>query len=278
VVPNIRAVRQTAIAFENRDSLIGSKAQQLQGDGSEFDALRDYVPGLDHRAIDWKHTARHRSLVCKEFRAERNHQIVIALDNGRLMGEPIGGIAKLDHAMTGALQLSYAAQRDGDRVGMAVFNADLEQSLPPVGGPGGFTRLQRIAADIAYTTTETNFTLSLMRIATQLKRRSLIIVMTDFEDTITAEHMIENIGRLAQRHLVLFVTFAETGLEKMRLAKVNSLEDMGRAVVADTGLRERRIVLERLRRLGVECIETSPEKFGTELLNSYIRIKQRDEI
>ena len=41
-------------------------------DGSEFDSMREYVPGLDHRAMDWKASARHTKLLCQQFRAERN--------------------------------------------------------------------------------------------------------------------------------------------------------------------------------------------------------------
>ncbi|MEQ8709703.1 MAG: DUF58 domain-containing protein [Rhodospirillales bacterium] len=278
VIPNVRAVRRAAIAFDARDSLFGSKPQLLQGDGSEFDALREYVPGLDHRSIDWKQSARHRQLICKEFRTERNHQIIMAVDNGRLMGEPVAGIAKLDHAMTAALQLGYIALRDGDRIGLYGFNADVDAGMPPVGGPQGFTVVRRIAAEIGYTGAETNFTLSLTRIAATLNRRSLIIVLTDFEDTVSAELMMDNIARLSRRHLVLFVTFANRTLETLRSSPVDGLADMGRAIVADAALRDRRIVLERLRRMGVDCIETTPEQFGTDLLNSYMNLKRRDAI
>lgn len=278
VVPNIVAVRRTAIAFDSRESLFGPKPQFLQGDGSEFDALRDYVPGLDHRSIDWKHTARHRKLVCKEFRTERNHQIVVAIDSGRLMAETIDGVAKLDHAVTGAMQLGYMAFREGDRFGLYSFNADIALAMPPVGGAHSFPLLRRKAADIAYSSDETNYTLSFTRLAGELNRRSLIVVMTDFEDTVTAELMLDNLARLARRHLVLFVTFSETALETARSGSVHSLEDVGRAVVADTALRDRQVVLENLRRRGIDCIETTPARFGTDLLNRYIEIKRRDSI
>ena len=73
-----------------RASSPGLKVERYLGDGSEFESLREYVPGLDHRAIDWKASARHRKLLCQEFRAERNHQVVLAIDAGQLMSEPLG--------------------------------------------------------------------------------------------------------------------------------------------------------------------------------------------
>ena len=278
ILPNIVAVRRAALTFSSQDSLHGNKPQLLQGNGSEFDALRDYVPGLDHRSIDWKHTARHRALVCKEFRTERNHQIIIAIDNGRLMGDEVGGITKLDHAVTGALQLGFIAGREGDRFGLYAFNADIDLSMPPVGGRSGFQHLQRMAADIGYTGAETNFTLSLTRISADLNRRSLIVVITDFEDTITAGLMMDSLARLTKRHLVLFVTFSEQTLDEISRNRIAGLADIGRAVVADTALRDRQLVFEKLRRFGVDCIETTPDRFGSDLLNRYISIKQRDSI
>ena len=113
VVPNIRAVRAAALRFFSRDAVHGLRVAPQVGGGSEFDALREYVPGMDHRAIDWKHSARHRKLVCKEFRAERNQQIMIAFDTGRLMTEPMAGISKLDHAINAGLLLSYISLRVG---------------------------------------------------------------------------------------------------------------------------------------------------------------------
>ncbi|PID80989.1 hypothetical protein CSB20_04585, partial [bacterium DOLZORAL124_64_63] len=119
VVPDIQGVHRAALAFfGSKDFLAGLKREEYSGDGSEFDRLREFVPGLDHRAIDWKASARHCKLLSREFRAERNHQVVIAIDTGHLMGETIGGIPKLDHAINAGLLLCWYSLRAGDRVGL----------------------------------------------------------------------------------------------------------------------------------------------------------------
>src|SRR5262249_51363 len=68
VVPNVRGVRSSVLQFLSRETLYGNKVQEQKGEGTEFEALRDYVTGMDSRFIDWKHSARHRKLVSKEFR------------------------------------------------------------------------------------------------------------------------------------------------------------------------------------------------------------------
>ena len=278
ISPNVGAVRQTAVQFADPTALYGVKPQFQQGEGSEFEALREYVPGLDPRAIDWKHSARHMSLVCKEFRSERNHQIVLAFDTGHLMSEPLDGIAKLDHAVNAGLQLGYVSLRAGDRIGLYGFDSQVRVTSQPVGGVASFWRLQRAASELAYGQDETNFTLGLSSLAARLDRRSLIILQTEFVDTITAELMLENVERLSGRHLVLFVCLRDPLLADTVDAAPATLNSLARSVIADEFLRERRVVLERLRRLGVHCLDVRADRIGPALINRYLEIKRRELI
>ena len=107
VLPNVRGVHGSALQFYMQEAIYGIKTQLQQGEGAEFDALREYMVGLDSRFIDWKHSARHRKLLCKEFRTERNHQVMMAFDTGYLMLEPVDGIARLDHAINAGLVLAW---------------------------------------------------------------------------------------------------------------------------------------------------------------------------
>ena len=122
VVPNVRGVQTAALQFITNEAIFGEKVQQ-KGEGTEFEALREYRPGHDIRFIDWKHSARHRKLLTKEFRTERNHHIVLAFDTGHLMMEPLGGIPRLDHAINAGLRLGWVSLRAGDLVGTFGFDA-----------------------------------------------------------------------------------------------------------------------------------------------------------
>jgi uncharacterized protein (DUF58 family) len=116
-------VREDAVRMLARDALIGAKTQIDRGEGSEFEALRDFQPGMDRRAIDWKQSARHAHLLAKEFRTERNHHVVMALDCGRAMCEPVGGAPRIDRAINAGLLLAYACLRSGDRAGFFAFDS-----------------------------------------------------------------------------------------------------------------------------------------------------------
>ena len=277
VVPNIGAVRAVALRmFSDHNFMAGMKVEKYLGEGSEYEALREYVPGLDHRAIDWKASARHRKLLCQEFRAERNHQVVLAVDAGQLMSEPVSGVPKLDHAINAAILLGWFCLRTGDRVGMIGFDEKVRQWAEPAGGMHTFQRIQAMSADIDYRTVETNYTLTLAELSTRLRRRSLVVLFTDFLDTVTAELMIDNIARLARRHLVLFVAVRDPSLETRALARPRSLGALHEAVVAGDFARERHVVLERLRRAGAHCIDAAPAGFSMALVNRYLDIKRRE--
>jgi uncharacterized protein (DUF58 family) len=279
VVPNIRPVKTAALRFlTDREFRAGLKIERYKGEGTEFDSLKEYVAGDDHHWIDWKSSARHRKLIARQFRAERNHQVVIAIDTGHLMCEPLAGIPKVDHAVNAALLLAYISLRAGDRVGLATFDARLGLYVEPKGGRRGFHILSHMASQVDYSDRETNYTLGLTSIAQRLSRRSLIVMLTDFVDTISSELMVENLDRLSRRHVVIFVALQDPGLAATAAGDPASLLHLNRAVVAGGLLRDREVVLRRLRRLGIYPIDAAPAQVTPRLINTYLDIKRRERI
>ena len=276
VFPSIHASRTAAFELATRDAVLGLKLQLQKGDGSEFEALRDYSTGMDVRFIDWKHSARHRKLVSKEFRTERNHPVVLAFDTGHLMRDPIDGLARLDHAINAGLLLGWLALRSGDLVGSYSFDARPGRFVPPARGISRFRHLQHVSAELAYGTDESNFTLGLTSLYARLDRRSLVVLFTDFVDTVTAELLVQNTERLARRHLVVFVALRDPLLARELAAPPDDVRRMARAVIAWDLLRDRSIVLERLQRFGVQCLDVPVARLSVALINRYLLIKQRD--
>ena len=90
------------------------------------------------------------------------------------------------------------------------------------------------------------------RLVGTLNRRSLIILQTEFVDTTTAELMLENLARLASRHVVLFVALRDPDIDRTIDAPPRTLEDVTRSVIAEDFARERLVVFERLRRPGLK--------------------------
>jgi uncharacterized protein (DUF58 family) len=276
IVPDIRPVRAEAMRLFRRDLPAGETIQLDKGAGAEFQALAAFRPGMDHRAIDWKHSARHGALIVREFQIERNNDIVFAIDGGRLMCDPVGGLPKVDRAVTAALTAAFVALKLGDKISLFAFDSRPRITSGTVSGAASFGMFQQLAAKIDYSAEETNFTLALTTLGARLVRRSLLLIFTDFADPTSAELMLRSIGRLAERHLILFVLMRDVELDDMAGAAPAVIADVSRTIIAASLLRERRIVIARLQRLGVHVIEAPHEQLGTALINGYLDLKRRD--
>ena len=276
--PNIRPIQSGQIDVAVRSQLYGVKDNLMVGEGSEFHQLREFTTGMDVRTIDWKRSARHRSLVAREMRAERNHHVIIALDNGYLMREEVAGLPKIDHAVNAGLAVAWAAALGGDLVGLYAFDARPRLFAPPEPGRTAFARMRARTAEMEYASVETNHTLAMAELYARTPRRSLIIVFSDFVDATTAELLVENVTLLSKRHVIVFVALSNPSLTATATGAPKGLDDVARAVSAGQMLRERRVVMERLARLGVVVVDTAPDKVTARLVSTYLDLKAREVI
>jgi uncharacterized protein (DUF58 family) len=277
VIPHVAAVTRTAIRLRARTAQAGTAVQPELGETQEFHALKAFA-GDDPRRIHWRQSARHGRLLAIETRAERNRGIVLAIDAGRLMCETLDGLPRLDHAINAALHLAYAALREGDQVGVFAFDEVPRAAALAQSGPAAFAGVQRLLAGIDYSTAETNFTLALATLAGQLRRRSLIVLFTDFADMTGAELMLEHVAGLLGRHVVLFVAFHDAELEALAAAPPATAEAIARAVVAAALLRERELVIARLHQLGIDILQAPARAAGGALIGRYLAVRQHDRL
>jgi uncharacterized protein (DUF58 family) len=275
VTPDVAGVKEAALRLFARDAPLGAKPLLDAGEGSDFHALKEFQTGMDLGDIDWKQSARHGKLIGREYRTERNHHVLLALDTGRLMSAPAAGLPRIDRAINAALLLAFVSLRIGDRVGLFAFDSRPRLASGLTSGPAAFPLLQKLASGIDYSTEETNFTLGLTALAGRLDRRAMVVVFTDFADATSAELMIENVARLMRTHVVLFVVFRDAELEELVACEPRSPEDVTRAVIAERLLRQRDAVATRLKRLGAQIVDAPAGGLPAALLNSYLDVKRR---
>lgn len=276
--PDLSPVRSRELQAFLRDAQSGLIARRIRGEGTQFEALSEYEAGMDRRRIDWKASARHTRLYARENESERNNQIIFAFDCGQTMCEPVDGLPRIDRAVTAALTCAYVAVKGGDKCALFGFAQKPQLFTPFVGDARAFHRLQSAAASLDYVAAEPNFTLALATLTTTLKRRSLIVLFSDFTDPTSAELMVESIGRLVDKHLVLFVTMADAELEDFIAAEPGDLATLARSVTADVLAHQRSIVLQRLRRMGVDVIEAPWERIGLALIDQYLAVRNSEAI
>lgn len=276
VIPNIRPVLTGEIDVQARSALFGAKPLPSAGEGLEFHQLREFTAGDDVRAIDWKRSARHRALVSREWQAERNHRLILAVDTGHLTRETIDGVPRLDHAINAALAVGWAGVVGGDLVGLYAYDARPRLWQPPAPGRAAFARLRAASADLSYESTETNHTLGLVTLAQHLRRRAIVVAFAEFVDTTSAELLIENAAMLARRHCVLFVSLRDPTIAALAETGPSGLDRVAESVVAAEMATERRVVMQRLTRAGVLVLDTEARTLTPRLVSAYLNLRLKE--
>lgn len=276
ILPDLRPVHDRGATIVNRYALEGLIAQLNRGEGSDFDTLVGYQPGMDRRSIDWKQSGRHGKLLSKQYRSERNNQIVFAIDSGRQMSEPVAGLPRVDRFVSAALLTAWIALKLGDRVALNAFDSKPRLASGLVSGSGAFRELEHVAASIDYSGEETNYTYALTTLSARLSRRSMIILFTEFTDTISAEFLVRAVRRLLQTHLLLVIVLRDEELESFAARDPTEVDDVARAITASSLLKERRVVITALQHLGVHVIESEYDRVSDRLVSGYLDLKRRN--
>lgn len=160
--------------------LMGLHRSPHRGFSAEFAELRMYQPGDDLRYIDWRMYGRSDRFYVKQFEEETNLRAYILLDVSGSMGWSSDPElpTKLWYARHLAAALSLVLLRQGDSVGLVTFHERVVDRVAPRGGRTQWNELVRHLAAAA-PGGETQPHLALREIAVRLRRRGLVILLSD---------------------------------------------------------------------------------------------------
>jgi uncharacterized protein (DUF58 family) len=273
VYPDFQVIaRYALLAGDDRTAQMGIHMQRRRGEGQDFHQLREYRQGDPTRSIDWKATSRRRHLIAREYREERDQQIVVLLDCGRRMRAQDGALSHFDQALNAALLLSFVALRQGDAVGIQAF-AGQDRWLPPVKGRGGINRLLNGVFDLQPTRSPSDFLAAANTLAARQRRRAMVVVLTNLRDDEPAE-LSKALGVLRRRHLLVVASLRETILQESAQAPIAQLPDALRAASAVHYLQQRRAAHDALQARGLHVMDVEPTELPAALINHYLAIKR----
>lgn len=161
--------------------LNGLHKSPFHGFSVEFADHREYVPGDDLKFLDWHLYARTDHYYIKRFEEETNLRCTILLDRSASMGFGTGKLTKWDYSCFLSTCLAYLMLRQQDAAGLALFGAAPGIVVQPRCRRTHLRQLMRAMIDHAPSGT-TNVPLSLQAIAQRLKRRGLVVVVSDLID------------------------------------------------------------------------------------------------
>jgi uncharacterized protein (DUF58 family) len=195
------------------DTLLkGAYKSTFRGRGLEFHQVREYAPEDDYRTIDWNVTARLNSPFVKTFVEERELQIVLAVDLSASLWTGTGKESKRDTLLKLCAVLAFAAVKNQDRVGLLIFTDRVELYLPPKKGKTATLALLRQMLSFRPVGRKTDFLPAFRALNRSLKRRSVLVLLSDFTDPLP----LHEAGALARRHDLVAAVLKdplETGLK-----------------------------------------------------------------
>jgi len=167
--------------FTVEGSLQGAHRSPLKGFSVEFADYRQYVPGDDLRHLDWRIYARNERLYIRQYEEECNLRVYLLVDASHSMGYGSEGVTKYAFASRLAGALAYVTVHQQDSIGLTIFDEAVRMELPARSGREHLRVLTNCLADhVPAHVTDVSRTLH--RLAEQVHRRALVIVMSDLFD------------------------------------------------------------------------------------------------
>ncbi len=254
--------------------LDGRAAVRVRGQGTEFDSLREYVRGDDVRSIDWRSSARTRTVVVRTWQPERDRRVVLVLDTSRTSAGRVDDVPRLDSAMDAALLLAALAARAGDRVDLVAGDRRLRSRLRSAGSRDVVARLQDALADLEPVLVEADWQALAGGVSALGRQRALVVLLTPLEPAAVEQGLLPVLPVLTAHHRVVVASVRDPELERMARRRDDVGEVYG-AAAAEQELLRRRRTRDLLTRLGVDVVDAPAEQLPPALADHYLDLKAR---
>lgn len=257
---------------------LDGRASILQrGQGTEFDSLREYVPGDDVRSIDWRGTARSNTVVVRTWRPERDRHVLIVLDTGRTSAGRVGDQPKLDHAMDAALLLAVLAARAGDRVDLIAVDREVRVRALRTSAAEVLPTFVNALADIEPVLVETDHRLLVSEILQRVSQRSLVVLLTGLDAAAVREGIVPVLGPVLRRHKVVLAAVSDPAIDALRTGRADA-GAVYAAAAAELDVARRAGVERTIRDLGIAVVQAPPERFAPALADHYLALKKAGQL
>ena len=252
--------------------LDGALAVRARGQGTEFDALREYVVGDDVRSIDWRATARRSDVVVRTWRPERDRRLLLVVDTGRTSAARIDDIPRLDAALDASLLLAAVAAKAGDRVELFAADVAVRTSVRGSGHGSLVAAIGEALAPVEPRLVESDFDLFVAEVLARARKRCLVVLFTAIEPAPLAEGLLPVLSRLTERHTVVLASVGDPAAARMA-ARRGDIENVYSAAAAAKGDAERHRIVTAMRSRGVEVVDAPADIFASAVTDTYLAMK-----
>ena len=274
VYPAFRSRDEAELRIDRARILeVGLRSAQGRGGGTEFEALREYSEDDEFRRMDWSATARAGKPIVRTYRAERNQNVLVLLDNGRLMAGLVEGVARVEHAMDAVMTLTTVATRLGDRAGLVAFDRVVRTVVPPGRSAGQLGRVTEAMYELTPALVESDYRAAFTAALARFRRRALVVVLTELADEVVEHTLLPALPLLAKTNLVVIGSVLDPDVVHWARSAPTDGTEVYRKAAAVAALDRRARAVARLRGLGATVVDAAPGALAGQLADAYLRVK-----
>lgn len=184
--------------------MVGLHKSPYHGFSVEFTQHRPYMQGDGIKDIDWKVYGKTEKFFIKQYEEETNLKSYILLDISKSMDYASeGNIKKIEYASTLAASLSYLMIKQQDAAGIALYSEEIKKIIPPKAKKSQVYELLKAISEIK-PSEKTKTALCLNSIAEKIKKRGLIIIISDLFDDVESILMALKHFRHKKNEVIVF--------------------------------------------------------------------------
>lgn len=191
----------------------------FKGSGLEFDDVRPYQYGDDIRMIDWHVSAKGHGTFVKTFKEEKEQTIYFILDVSASQNIGTPGKTKFDISMEICGVLALSGAKETSQIGLICYSDEREKFIKPKKGIGQAYQIVAHLTGLRPKSSRTNLSKAISFALNSIKRRSVIIMISDFVD----EGYYRNLQALAHKHDLVVIHISdkrETALPRLGIIPV----------------------------------------------------------
>ncbi|MEM8906870.1 MAG: DUF58 domain-containing protein [Bacteroidota bacterium] len=276
VYPSIIQMKQFELrAFNRISNQQGIKKIRRLGHSYEFEQIKNYVRGDDHRSINWKASSRRGALMVNQYEDERAQQVYCIIDKSRAMKMPFNGLSLMDYAINASLSISNIALQKYDRAGLLTFSDIIGSTLKADRKSNQLNKILAALYSEKERNLEANYELLYHSARKLIKGRSLLLLFTNFESNYALERVLPILRRINNLHLLVVIFFENTEIRDFSKQEANNTEAIYLQTIAQQFLSEKEQMVQKLKQFGIQAVLTRPEDLTVNTINKYLELKSR---
>jgi uncharacterized protein (DUF58 family) len=253
----------------------GAHRTKLFSVGGELAELREFVSGDDYRKINWKVAAHLGKPFINEYIPEKDQNIFLFFDNGRLLFDQISESgSRFDYILDSAILLAYNIIKHGDLVGALSFNCRVERYLP---AGKGIKQLQMFIDhfyNLEAVMMESDYRTAFQFWQIQNNKRCLLFIYTDIVAMESSKELINHLKVISRHHRVVLITLQKPLLTKLKNIPITSEIEAYQKGIALELLAQRESQKRTLTSHGIHVLEVEPGNIAVAVTEHYLFLKK----